>query len=575
MKTLRERLSAMRLSTRLKLAFAAVAALPLLTVPLVLRAVNESYDRSFARELDEAARLVRAELDREGAEVLGRTRAAATGALSRAVAQGLDEGDPSGLVASAPAWLSDSGLDVLEMIDHEGRILFSGHLPARLGDDDPTALSLLRQHEGETLLANVEVRRGDELGQALALVTVVPARQPDGAAVLGGRLFDVADLTRLSNLVRGEVTLKGLAAADAKVPARAGWKSVFGRVRAVRELPFASADGDRPLRIRLSDEALVETKSRIAQGALGAFALAMLLGAALATVLVRNTVSPMEALVEGTKELAKGDLSHRVDVDAPAEIGELVVAFNEMAADLSRARDRLAQAERVAAWEQIARALAHEIKNPLTPIAMAIETIQRTWDRKHPEFDKYFREGTATVLEEVGRLKRLASEFGEFARWPKPMMSPATPAELVRTASSLYSSPPTGLVVDSACEPDLPPVNVDRDQMQRALVNLVKNAMEAMPAGGHVLIRARTHAGGVAIEVVDNGPGFALETRKRLFEPYYTTKAEGTGLGLAIVHRIATEHQGRIEVDETPGGGATFRLWFPALAASTVVAPAA
>jgi nitrogen fixation/metabolism regulation signal transduction histidine kinase len=262
--------------------------------------------------------------------------------------------------------------------------------------------------------------------------------------------------------------------------------------------------------------------------------------------------------------VAGGDLSHRVDVPARGELRQLVDAFNRMTGDLAQSREKLAQAERIAAWEQIARALAHEIKNPLTPISMAIETLQRAKERNHPDFDRFFREGTATVLEEVARLKRLATEFGEFARWPKPLLSPVPPAELVRNASALYSSPPGRLLVESDVVPDLPQVQADRDQIQRALVNLVKNAIEALGGTGLIVLRAvRAGDDVIALEVADNGPGIPAGLREKIFRPYFTTKAEGTGLGLAIVQRIAGEHGGRIEVVDTPGGGTTFRLILP------------
>ncbi len=569
----RSRWANMRLQTRLALAFAAVAAVPLLTVPLVLRSVNGSFDRAYARELDGAAKVVEAELDRLGAEVESRTRAQAGGRLADEVARSLTDGDTASLVAESRGLLADSGLDVLEVIDRDGTILFSGQVPARLGDEDAAALALARSNPSKAVLETVEVERGGEIGQALALVRVAPVARRPGAFVLGGMLVGSAELERLSSLVRGEVTLLPDEGAR-ETRRRRVLPPVLGRVRALRRIEVPAETGERTFEIRLSDSTLVESKKHIAWGALVAFALALAVGGVLAATLARRTVSPVEALLAATQELAKGDLSHRVEVRAPAELGQLVAAFNEMTEKLARAQDRLAQAERTAAWEQIARALAHEIKNPLTPIAMAVETLQRTHDRQHPEFDRFFREGTQTVLEEVARLKRLASEFSELARWPKPVLSPATPAELIRSAAALYSSPPGGVALEPEIEPDLPGVRVDRDQVQRALVNLVKNAIEAMPDGGRIELRARRAQEGVALEVADHGRGLPLASRQKVFEPYYTTKVEGTGLGLAIVQRIATEHEGRVEVEETAGGGATFRLWLPALAETGTVAAA-
>lgn len=560
-----------RLATRLFVAFGLVAALPLIVVPLSLRAVNASYDRSFARDLDDAAGIVRREWEREGRAVLDAANAAAQGPLMAEVLRLLRDGEAAELVTRGPDELVRSGFDVLQIVDARGEVLLSGHLPAKLGDRDEEALRLLRQRAGTPLLAQIDVKRGDEILPVLALVAAVPARAGGGA--LAGRIIDDALLDRWGELIRGRVDWVAGADADG-LPSGAEQlaERVFGQARAHRDVPLDTSDVQRTVRIRLSDTALVETKIRIVLGALVAFGIALAFGIVLAIWLTRRTVEPIEALVEGTRRLSEGDLSHRVDVKASGEVGELVDAFNGMASELAQANARLARAERVAAWEQIARSLAHEIKNPLTPISMAIETLLRAYDRQHPQFERFFREGTATVLEEVERLKRLATEFGEFARWPKPMLSPAHPDELIRSAAALYASLPEGVTVVVEPAEGLPDVVVDRDQIQRALVNLVKNALEAMDGPGRIVLRAVAGDGGVVLEVQDSGPGVPDEVRERLFEPYLTTKAEGTGLGLAIVQRIASEHGGHVDAVNSPGGGATFRLWVPCAEPSVAAA---
>jgi two-component system nitrogen regulation sensor histidine kinase NtrY len=566
-----------RLVTRLALAFGAVAALPLIVVPLVIHAVNDSYDNVFAGDLEHATRLVRGEMDRLSQDVTEHAQAVVNGSLLPEVHRRLEGSDGAPLVDLAGPALSESGLDILEVVDRDGRILLSGHLPARMGDVDEAAKKLLASPSPVPVLTTVEVKEGDEIRRALALVIALPQPAPLGG-LIGGRLFSHAEIKRLGDLVRGDVTLASGPQPPTERTRRLGpWQwlraALFSSpLKRSTTVPIASAEGGSFLRIQLSDSALMQTKWGIARGALLAFALALLAGGVLAALLARRIVGPVEALLDGTRRVAQGDLSHRVDVKASGEVGQLVVGFNDMASQLAGARDRLAHAERVAAWEQIARALAHEIKNPLTPIAMAIETLQRTHDRKHPEFDRFFKEGTATVLEEVGRLKRLATEFGEFARWPKPLVSPTAPAEIVRSIASLHGTLPPPHALDVSVEPELPNLLVDRDQLQRALVNLVKNALEAMPQGGTVTVRARHDNGGVAIEVADGGPGIPADAREKLFQPYYTTKPEGTGLGLPVVHRIVTEHQGHITIDETPGGGATFRLWLPAISTAAAVA---
>jgi signal transduction histidine kinase len=569
-----DRLGRLRLVTRLFLAFAAVASLPLIAVPFVIRQVTQSYDAAFASDLEDAGSFARSEIVRLTADIRSRTRAVIDGTLLAEIQRAVDAGNGAGLLNLAAPALTASGLDVLEVVDGEGHILLCGQLPVRLGDTDAAAHKLLATAPDTAMLIRVEHRVLDGIDQSPALVIGLPVDLPGGGGVIGGKFFDNAELQRLAQTVRGQVSLvAGTAPADTISQVPGAWlEKLFTPKRRSLDFSIRGLDGGRELHIQLPDEALVQTKRRIVSGALLAFVIGLTASVGLAAWLARRTVGPVTALLEGTRRVARGDLSSRVDVQASGELAQLVDAFNRMSADLATARNQLAHAERIAAWEQIARALAHEIKNPLTPIAMAIETLQRTHDRQHPDFDRFFQEGTATVLEEVARLKRLATEFGEFARWPKPVVSPALPGDVLRSVVQLYSSLPPPHLLHTEEAPGLPTIQIDRDQIQRALVNIVKNALEAMPGGGRVAIRAIGVDGGVAFEVADNGPGMSPEARARLFEPYFTTKPEGTGLGLAIVHRIVTEHGGKLSVDETPGGGTTFRIWLPAAAITQSIA---
>jgi nitrogen fixation/metabolism regulation signal transduction histidine kinase len=276
----------------------------------------------------------------------------------------------------------------------------------------------------------------------------------------------------------------------------------------------------------------------------------------------------VEARRDAAARVAAGDLEARVGVAASGEVGDLVRAFDEMTAELGRSRARLARAERIAAWREVARRLAHEIKNPLTPIAMSVETLRDARAKGRADFDEIFDEATRAVSEEVRRLKRIVDEFSRFARLPAPERAPVAPAELVAAVLALFPEPPAGVSLRREVAPGLPPVLADRDQVLQVLLNLVSNALEAMPGGGAVELTARRAPEGVAFAVADGGPGIAEADLARVFEPYYTTKAGGTGLGLAIARRIAEEHGGALEVASAPGRGATFTLTLPAAATS-------
>jgi two-component system nitrogen regulation sensor histidine kinase NtrY len=212
----------------------------------------------------------------------------------------------------------------------------------------------------------------------------------------------------------------------------------------------------------------------------------------------------------------------------------------------------------------VARRLAHEIKNPLTPIAMSVETLRDALDHGRADFREIFDEGTRAISDEVRRLKKIVDEFSRFARLPAPELASVAPEELVGAVLSLFPEPPAGITVVREVEPGLPPVLADRDQVLQVLLNLVQNAFEAMPAGGALRIRAARAAGGVALTVSDTGGGIAPADLARVFEPYFTTKQGGTGLGLAIAQRIAEEHGGRLDVSSAPGAGAAFTLTLPA-----------
>jgi signal transduction histidine kinase len=211
----------------------------------------------------------------------------------------------------------------------------------------------------------------------------------------------------------------------------------------------------------------------------------------------------------------------------------------------------------------VARRLAHEIKNPLTPIAMSVETLRDALARERPDFREIFEEGTRAISDEVRRLKRIVDEFSRFARLPAPERAPVAPGDLVAAALALFPAPPPGVTISREVEPGLPPVLADRDQALQILLNLVQNALDALAGGGALRVRVSRAAGGVAFTVSDGGPGIDPGDLPRVFEPYFTTKEGGTGLGLAIAHRIAEEHGGTLTAASRPGEGAEFRLVLP------------
>jgi nitrogen fixation/metabolism regulation signal transduction histidine kinase len=290
---------------------------------------------------------------------------------------------------------------------------------------------------------------------------------------------------------------------------------------------------------------------------MGAAALvAVLLGVLLALGITR----PLARLEAAAERVAAGDLESTVGGSGRGEVGRALAAFDHMTRELATTQRRLLRAERIAAWREIARRIAHEIKNPLLPIQVSIETMRKTYAKRHPDFPEIFEESTVMILEEVKRLEHIVTEFSRFARLPRPRPEPLDVREVMAHLETMHVTNDVPLHVFAPRE--LPIVRADREQLTQVLVNLVQNAADAARArhggGEHTAARvdvvlAATKDGGVDIRIRDNGPGIpAGEERQRVFEPYYTTKSGGTGLGLAIVHRILSEHLATIEIGDSP-----------------------
>ena len=230
----------------------------------------------------------------------------------------------------------------------------------------------------------------------------------------------------------------------------------------------------------------------------------------------------------------------------------------------------LLRAQKASAWHEVARRIAHEIKNPLTPIALCAERIQRHLERAvtTPEFARVVRECTLTIASEVESVKTLVDEFSQFARFPSPLPTPSDLNEVVENALNVFAGRLDGITVHKNLSTDLPQVNIDREQFKRIVVNLVDNAAEAMQdlAVKDLTITTQMATNeSVELIVADTGSGVSPEDREKLFLPYFSTKSRGTGLGLAIVSHIVTDHHAQIRVEDNLPRGTRFVLEIPAL----------
>ena len=284
-------------------------------------------------------------------------------------------------------------------------------------------------------------------------------------------------------------------------------------------------------------------------------ALALLLAHALARPIAR----PLSELSAALDRVADGDLRVRVAPRGARELRGLGMAFNAMTTRLEEARAAMAEAEREAAWREVARKLAHEFKNILTPLKLSLQLIEAELEAA-PGARADTGANLQAALGEVAQLARLADQFSQYARLPEPHLEPLDLFQVARSAAGR----PMCEGVSVACAPGEPvPVRGDGVLLARAAHNLVLNACEASPAGATVEVAARREHGRAVLEVLDRGPGLPAGLADRLFEPYVSTKRRGSGLGLSLVRDIARQHGGTVSLEDREGGGACARLVLP------------
>jgi signal transduction histidine kinase len=548
----------MRLRWTIALAFLALALLQVaVVVPLALRNLSRLLSAQQEARVDQMMVAVEAETARLKDDVRTTMDELAQSQALEDVAKDAAKVPPPPHVTTAAATLMrPRNLDVLALLDDEGRTLSSGHLPARLGEPDDPLFQVTKAPGRQVSPREVELSSAQGLVQAPAIVTARAVDYGDRRVwAVGGVLLDEARAKALARLTGARVEVHArdrLVTASGDMPRAPVRRSLpVGEIAEVR-LFFSGAD-------------LIATRSEVLRAFVALAALGLVLAIVAGFFISRRVTRPVEALTEAARKIAEGTPGVHVEpVSASGELATLIATFNRMTDDLKTATDRLVASERIAAWQEVARRLAHEIKNPLTPIRMSLETLLAASQRGPVDerFMGIFKESAHAVLEEVDRLKRIVDEFSQFARLPRPVLAPLELSELAQQVMSLYA-PHDGLTYVVELEPGLRVLG-DRDQLTQVLVNLVKNAEEAMAAqgGGVVTVRTRSKGREALLEVSDSGPGIPAELKARLFEPYVTSKPQGTGLGLAIALRIAQEHEGSL-VAEDANPGARFRLSLP------------
>jgi two-component system nitrogen regulation sensor histidine kinase NtrY len=571
----------------------------LLCVAVISASVWSTMRRSFDRANDDRANAVaaqfRSEFQRRGDEVVRRVEAAAASESVQRITLEINRGaaDSGGYVGEARNLAGQQHLDFLELVDHQGTILSSSQWQAKFGYPEPAIPSAIGSAGG--FLKREELSTGSTLG-LFAMRAAGVGEQP--IYVIGGERLDQGFLSTLDipsgtrvllyqNLEanwnpKSLLDLNGPASGADKFPPlieqvrRTGqeaqnlirWTSDSADAESFHAMPLAGPNQQvmGVLLVGSSRRPLIELQRQVVSAALLVGGAGILVAVLASLWFAARITRPVVSLAEAARRVAAGDLYAKVEVESSDELGELAAAFNRMTEELLQQKERTLQAERVAAWRELARRLAHELKNPLFPLQVTVENLIRAKEKAPELFEEVFHEGTTTLLAEVNNLKAIIGRFSEFSRMPQPHRKPTQVNEVVGSVLRVFQAQlqeKNQIAVRTELDPELPLISADSELLHRALSNLVLNAIDALPQGGTITVRTQLSGDQVALSVSDTGSGLTQEECARLFTPYYTTKQHGTGLGLAIVQSVVSDHGGKISVESTKESGTTFRIELP------------
>jgi two-component system nitrogen regulation sensor histidine kinase NtrY len=519
--------------------------------------------------------------------------------------------DSSLYVHDANGASQDHSLDFVEFVNGDGTLISSAQYPARVGYKNDWLTATKDWHGSTAFLKREELPDGVAL--SLSAVRTLPVGEKN-FYVIGGRRLDQNFLASLvlptgmrALLYRNlEPNFVATALTDASgaVPNADSFQPLIEQIQKqppgdsttiVKTIEWnrdpASAESFHamPLRGRNNEllgvlllgssaKELVLLKREILKTAGLVSLAAILIGLLVSWWVSRRITRPVEELANGARDVAAGHWNAHIDAQGNDEIGQLAGAFNDMTRTLAAQKEKLVQTERVAAWRELARRLAHELRNPLFPLQITVENLQRARQLGPEQFQEVFAEATATLKAELANLNSIVGRFSDFAKMPAPHLTPVNVNETLRNAVRLFEAQfnavgRPSITTEYFLNESLPEIDADPDLLHRAFQNLVLNALDAMPAGGTLSLRTSDRGDTVRIEVSDTGKGLTPEECSRLFTPYYTTKLQGTGLGLAIAQSVISDHHGTISVSSEEGRGATFRIDLPKRQAGAVAKP--
>jgi two-component system nitrogen regulation sensor histidine kinase NtrY len=535
-------------------------------------------------------------------------RLAASDRLHRIADEMAQSPDPAPYLTEAQSLASEAQLDFLEILTTDGNIVSSAQWAARFGYPEAAM-----QTVGDHAPAFIKREELPDNASSLGLFAFRTVRGSQPIHILGGKRLDRQFLSDLSSPPGIQAFLyeagPGSSTTNSFDPAR--MESSDG--------PVANAERYRPLiesaehtelqtssilyltpkradsvfatALPLNDDSghllailvvavarrpMVEAQDHIRSISYSVAAVGILLAILVSIWIAARISRPIEELARAAEEVAAGNWNTSVETRGSDEIATLAESFNHMTTELASQRERLIQSERVAAWRELARRLAHELKNPLFPLQITIENLVRSRQLSPQDFDEVFTESTTALTQELANLKTIIGRFSDFSRMPRPQLERIDANDALRRVAGFYfplkdtaqetttrqsiSAPGVTCRLELANEP--PWIDADPELLHRALSNLTLNAMDALPDGGTLTLAAACIHNHIELRISDTGEGLTPEECERLFTPYYTTKQHGTGLGLAVVQSVVADHEATIHVDSTRGHGTTFIITF-------------
>jgi two-component system, NtrC family, nitrogen regulation sensor histidine kinase NtrY len=506
--------------------------------------------------------------------------------------------DQSLYVHDATGAAQDHGLDFVQFVNFDGTLISSAQFPSRVGYKNDWVIANKNWRDSHAFLTKEELP--DSVALSLTVVRSVPVGDKNFYIIGGRRLdqnflaslvlpagmrtllyqnldpdFAPAELTDAGGTVAQAERYGSLIEQSKKQPQRPvittiNWSADPASAETFHAIPLMGRNNELLgiLLVGSSRRELVLLTQRIEWMAASVGAGALLIALLLIWWFSARITQPVEELAVAARDVASGRWDARIDVRTYDEVGQLATAFNDMTRTLGVQKERLLQTERVAAWRELARRLAHELRNPLFPLQITVENLQRARKLDHAQFMEVFTESTATLKTELANLNSIVARFSDFSKMPAPRFERMNVNESLHEVLRLFDAQfnevgKPAITRELFLKEGLPEIDGDPELLHRAFQNVVLNAVDAMPGGGTLTLRTSELDGKIRVEIADTGNGLTSEESARLFTPYYTTKPQGTGLGLAIVQSVVSDHHGTVSISSEEGRGTTIRIELP------------